>query len=66
MGDTPEIEISKKIENSTLSIYSLEKFTDTLKSRKIENILFNFEDRYKEKGLVFHLLRDNYKFGSGK
>ena len=61
-----EIEISKKIENSTLSIYSLEKFTDTLKFRKIENILFNFGDRYKEKGLVFHLLRDNYKFGSGK
>ena len=48
-----EIEISKKIENSTLSIYSLEKFTDTLKSRKIENILFNFGDRYKEKGLDF-------------
>lgn len=31
-----KIEISKKIENSTLSIYSLEKFTDILKSRKIE------------------------------
>jgi hypothetical protein len=61
-----KIEISKKIENSTLSIYSLEKFTDILKSRKIENILFNFGDRYKEKGLVLHLLRDNYKFGSDK
>jgi len=61
-----KIEISKKIENSTLSIYSLEKFTDILKSRKIENILFNFGDRCKEKGLVLHLLRDNYKFGSDK
>ena len=61
-----EIEISKEIKDSTLSIYSLEKFTDTLKSRKMEDLLFNFSSRSKEKGLIFHLLRNNYKFGSNK
>jgi hypothetical protein len=60
------IEIYKKYENSTLSIYSLKKFTESLKSKTIEELLFSFLEKFKEKQVFFKLLRDNFEFYSKK
>ncbi|WP_339004488.1 hypothetical protein LDK17_03605 [Fusobacterium polymorphum] len=60
------IEIYKKYKNSTLSIYSLKKFTESLKSKTIEGLLFSFLEKFKEKQVFFKLLRDNLEFYSKK
>src|SRR3712207_2492214 len=60
------ITISKSMKDFCLSIYSLEKFTNSLKIRSLENLLYNFSDRSGNKQIVFNLIWDKLEFWSRK
>lgn len=58
--------ISKLIKESVLSIYSLEKFTECLEKRNLQDLLYNFSEKSNVGQLVFQLLNDKVEFYSRK
>ena len=43
------IKISKSVKNFCLSVYSLKKFTESLKNRTLEDLLYNFSENSRDK-----------------
>ena len=60
------IKISKSVKNFCLSVYSLKKFTESLKNRTLEDLLYNFSENSRDKQIVFNLIYDKLEFWSRK
>lgn len=58
--------ISKSIKDFCLSIYSLEKFEESLKIRSLEDLLYNFSEKSGDEQIVFNLIYDKLEFWSRK
>ena len=58
--------ISKSIKDFCLSVYSLEKFEESLKIRSLEDLLYNFSEKSRDEQIVFNLIYDKLEFWSRK
>lgn len=58
--------ISKSIKDFCLSVYSLEKFEESLKIRSLEDLLYNFLEKSRDEQIIFNLIYDKFEFWSRK